>query len=42
MTYNNSVQTFPGVIFASAFGFAKRDFFDAPDAEEAVPQVKLS
>ena len=42
LTYNNSVQTFPGVLFAAAFSFTKRDFFDAPDAEEAVPQVKLS
>ncbi|MEY4388615.1 MAG: hypothetical protein RLZZ432_334 [Chloroflexota bacterium] len=42
LSYNNSVQSFPGVIFARAFGFAVRDFFDAPDAEEAAPQVKLS
>ena len=42
LTYNNSVQTFPGLLFASAFGFTKRDFFDAPDAEEAVPKVNLS
>ena len=42
LSYNNSVQTFPGLLFAGAFGFTKRDFFDAPDAEEAVPKVNLS
>ena len=42
LSYNNSVQSFPGLLFAGAFGFAKRDFFDAPDAEEAVPTVILS
>jgi hypothetical protein len=36
------VQSFPGLLFAGAFGFAKRDFFDAPDAEEVVPKVSLS
>jgi LemA protein len=39
---SNSVQSFPGLLFAGAFGFAKRDFFDAPDAEEVVPKVSLS
>jgi LemA protein len=42
LSYNNAVQTFPGLLFASAFGFIKRDFFDAPDSEEAVPKVNLS
>jgi LemA protein len=42
LSYNNAVQSFPGLLFAGAFGFAKRDFFDAPDAEEAVPKVSLS
>ncbi|MGA1647168.1 MAG: LemA family protein [Candidatus Limnocylindrus sp.] len=42
LSYNNSVQSFPGLLFAGVFGFAKRDFFDAPDAEEAVPKVSLS
>jgi LemA protein len=42
LSYNNSVQSFPGLLFAGAFGFAKRDFFDAPDSEEAVPKVSLS
>ena len=41
LAYNTSIQSFPGVLFAGALGFAKREFFDAPDAEEAVPQVKL-
>jgi LemA protein len=42
LSYNNAAQTFPGVLFASVFGFKKRDFFDAPDSEEAVPKVSLS
>ena len=42
LSYNNAVQTFPGLLFASAFGFIKREFFDAPDSEEAVPKVNLS
>ena len=42
LTYNNSVQSFPGLLFAGIFGFAKRDFFDTPDAEEAAPKVSLS
>ena len=42
LSYNNSVQTFPGLLFAGALGFAKREFFDAPDSEEAVPKVSLS
>ena len=42
LAYNNSVQTFPGLLFAGALGFTKRDFFDAPDAEEVVPKVSLS
>ncbi len=42
LAYNNSIQTFPGVLFARAFGFAASEFFDAPDAEEAVPKVNLS
>ena len=42
LAYNTSVQSFPGLLFAGIFGFAKRDFFDAPDAEEAAPKVSLS
>jgi len=42
LSYNNSVQSFPGLLFAGAFRFAKRDFFDAPDSEEGVPKVSLS
>lgn len=42
LSYNNSIQTFPGVLFARAFGFTASEFFDAPDGEEAVPKVNLS
>jgi LemA protein len=29
LTYNNSIQTFPGVVFAGMFNFARREFFGA-------------
>src|SRR4249920_3877816 len=37
-SYNTSIQTFPGTIFASTFGFTKREFFEieAP-ADRDVP-----
>lgn len=39
LTYNNAVQTFPGVLIAGPFGFAKREFFEIDEAEREVPQV---
>ena len=41
MQYNTVIQQFPGNIFAGMFGFALRQFFDIPEAEKAVPQVKF-
>jgi LemA protein len=41
MAQNNAVQSFPGNLIAGSFGFAPAQFFDVPDAEKAVPQVKL-
>jgi LemA protein len=41
-TYNTLIQVFPPVIIARLFGFQKREFFDAPAAAEAAPQVNLS
>jgi LemA protein len=42
LDYNNGIQTFPNVIFAGTFGFAKRDFFDAEPEAANVPNVDLS
>ena len=41
-TYNTVIQVFPAVIVARLFGFHRREFFDAPAAAEATPQVSLS
>jgi LemA protein len=41
-TYNTLIQQFPAVIVARLFGFAKREFFDAPAEAEVAPQVSLS
>ena len=42
LDYNTSIQTFPALIFAGMFGFAKRDFFDAEPEAANVPNVDLS
>ncbi len=40
LTFNNAIQTFPGVLIAGPFGFAKREFFEIDDAEaREVPEV---
>jgi LemA protein len=40
LTYNNAIQTFPGVALAGPFGFRIREFFDVDDAaQREVPQV---
>jgi LemA protein len=41
MQYNTAIQQFPGNIFAGIFGFASKQFFDIPEGEKAVPQVKF-
>ncbi|MCW5747872.1 MAG: LemA family protein [Alphaproteobacteria bacterium] len=41
MALNNAVQSFPGNLIAGQFGFTPGQFFDVPDTEKAVPQVKL-
>ncbi|HUO13202.1 MAG TPA: LemA family protein [Caulobacteraceae bacterium] len=43
--FNASIQRFPAVLIAGAFGFAARDFFDVgPDRQalQSAPQVKFS
>ncbi len=42
LDYNNGIQTFPNLVFAGMFGFAKRDFFDAEPEAANVPNVDLS
>ncbi len=39
--YNLSIRRFPGNIFASLFGFEKRDKFEAADGTEQAPEVKF-
>ena len=43
LTFNNAIQTIPGVLFAAPFGFTKREFFDVEDAaEREPPQVSFT
>jgi LemA protein len=42
--YNTGIEQFPAVLFAGAFGFRRREFFDLGEtrtAVESVPQVKF-
>lgn len=41
-TYNTLVQIFPAVSVARAFGFTRREFFDAPDEVEVAPEARFS
>jgi LemA protein len=34
LTFNNAIQTFPGVVLAGPFGFAPREFFDVEEAAQ--------
>jgi LemA protein len=43
LTYNNTVQTFPGVVLAGPFGFSIREFFEVEEeAEREPPKVDFS
>ena len=42
LTYNNAIQTFPGVVLAGPFGFSKREFFETDETQREVPQVDFS
>ena len=43
LTFNNAIQTVPGVFVAGFFGFTKREFFDVEeDAEREPPQVSFT
>ena len=39
LTYNNAIQTVPGLLVAGPLGFAKRDFFEAEEATREAPRV---
>ena len=40
LTYNNTVQTLPGVVFAGPFGFTVREFFEVEEeAQREAPVV---
>jgi LemA protein len=41
-TYNTLIQVFPPVLVARAFGFTRREFFDAPAEVEIAPEVRYS
>ena len=43
LTFNNAIQTFPGVLLAGTFGFTQREFFEVEDdAQREVPRVDFS
>ena len=42
LDYNNTLQTFPSLLFAGPFGFLKRDFFEAEPEAATPPKVDLS
>jgi LemA protein len=41
LTFNNTIETFPGVIFARRMGKTERDMLQIPDASREVPKVSF-
>ena len=41
LKYNNACQMFPSSILAGLFGFKEETFFQSPEGERAVPEVKF-
>jgi LemA protein len=41
LSYNNSCQTFPGIMFANLFGKKQKEFLRIPAEEKAVPKVSF-
>ena len=39
--YNEGIGTFPALLLAGMFGFTRREFFDAPEEAQQVPEVRL-
>jgi LemA protein len=42
LTFNNAIQTFPGVVLAGPFGFAEREFFETDETQREAPRVDFS
>jgi LemA protein len=42
LTFNNAIQTFPGVVLAGSFGFSAREFFEVgEEAQREAPEVRF-
>jgi LemA protein len=41
LTFNNAIQTFPGVVLAGPFGFVAREFFETDVTQREAPQVEF-
>lgn len=41
LSYNNSIQTFPGTFFASVYSRQKKEFLQIPQEAKAVPKVEF-
>ena len=41
LMYNNKIQMFPSNLVANQFHFEESEFFEAPEAEKEVPEVKF-
>ena len=41
LSYNNSVETFPGVMFANIYGKEEKPFLEIPAETKAVPKVQF-
>lgn len=41
LDYNNTIQQFPGAMFASSFGFQKADFFQTPEEQKEPVSVNF-
>lgn len=41
MSFNTLIQSFPAMLFAGAFGFTAREYFEVEAAAAEVPQVKF-
>ncbi len=41
LSYNNSVERFPGVMFANMYGKKEKEYLEIPKETKAVPKVKF-
>jgi LemA protein len=41
-SYNATIRTFPTMLYAGAFGFEGREFFEATEGAEQVPEVRFT